>query len=282
MAIRFLFVLVLLLGGSASLLAADKPVIHWLSPNFPPVFIADGPLKRQGYGDQIVRYISEKLPDYRHVPATANLNRTYNQMKIHDGVCSVALFETPERAAFATFSDVAYHVMTNRVVVMNRNLHRFKPYLNAAGEVDIARLLMANDLAVGVVPDRFYSKMINDTLKTIGRPDHMVVIPFNRYGALLDHGRIDYTFGFPAEGYHQFSKLGKAEAFVALPIAGAASFQSGGFSCSDKPLGRKVIAEINRLIATEDLTAVYDAFYEQWLDARSLKDYRKLRAQMER
>ncbi|WP_068306644.1 TIGR02285 family protein [Kordiimonas lacus] len=280
--IRFLCLLGLLVGGSATLWAADKPVIHWLSPNFPPVFIADGPLKRQGYGDQIVRYMSEKLPDYRHVPATANLTRTYNQMKLHDGVCSVALFETPERAAFANFSDDVYHVMTNRVVVMNRNLHRFKPYLNAAGEVDITRLLTASDLAVGVVPDRFYSQLINDTLKAVGMPDNMVVIPFNRYGALLDHGRIDYTFGFPAEAYHQFSKLGKAEAFVALPIAGEARFQSGGFSCSDKPLGRKVIAEINRLIATEEVSAVYDAFYEQWLDARSLKDYRKLRAAMQR
>ncbi len=278
--IRVLCLLVLWASGLPGALSADKPVIHWLNPDFPPVFITSGPQAGHGYGDEIIRYIEDRLPEYQHVPASANLTRIYAQMKTQDSVCSAALFETPERAAFATFSRDVYHVMTNRVVVMKDKAELFTPYLNKDGRIDVFRLVRASHLALGVVPDRFYSSLINDTLNDLGQPDHMVIIPFDRYGALLSHGRIDYTFGFPAEAHHLFRKLGKAGGFTAFPIAGEASVQSGGFSCSDKPVGRAVIARINELIATEDLSTVYDSFYEQWLDARSLNDYRKIRASM--
>jgi len=280
MVLRFLCLVGLLACGFSGAMAVDKPVIHWLNPDFPPVFITSGPQAGHGYGDEIIRYIEDRLPEYQHVPATANLNRIYAQMKTQDGVCSAALFETPDRAAFAAFSHDVYHVMTNRVVAMKEKADVFTPYLNKDGKIDISRLVGASHLAVGVVPDRFYSKLINETLAGLGHPDHMVIIPFDRYGTLLTHGRIDYTFGFPAEAHHLFRKLGKTGGFTAFPIAGEDSVQSGGFSCSDKPIGRAVIARINELIATGDVSAVYDSFYEQWLDARSLQDYRKLRAAM--
>ncbi|MFC4348357.1 TIGR02285 family protein [Kordiimonas lipolytica] len=274
--------LVLMASAWQGLLAADKPTIHWLSPDFPPVFIASGEYEGKGYGDQIVRYVAEKLPEYNHVTVTVNLNRIYAQMKKLDGFCSAALFRTPERTAFATFSDDVYHLMTNRVVVMQRNVGLFAPFLNTDGEIDIAKLVAADHLSLGVVPERFYSQLINETLGKLGAADHMVTIPFDRYGALLLHGRIDYTFGFPAEVNHQFRQLGKPDSFTAFPIAGEESVQSGGFSCSDMPIGRALIGKINAMIAKEDLSGVYDSFYEQWLDARSLKDYRKRRAAMKR
>lgn len=271
-----------MMSGLPGLYAADKPVIHWLNPDFPPVFIASGPHKGRGYGDEIIRYIEDHLPEYKHVSVTANLTRIYAQMTTQDAVCSAALFHTPERAAFATFSQDVYHVITNRVVVMKDKADLFTPYLNRDGNIDISRLVHANHLALGVVPDRFYSELINKTLSGLGKPDHMVIIPFDRYGALLTHGRIDYTFGFPAEAQYLFRKLDRADAFTAFPIAGEANFQSGGVSCSDKPIGRTVIDRINVLIAAEDISSVYDGLYEQWLDARSLKDYRELRAKTQR
>lgn len=267
----------MVLGLAFGAQSDDKPLVYWVANHFPPAYMTEGADKGQGYADKITRYMADRLTNYTHVIASTNLARVQAEMKKRDGVCSASLYHTPEREVFIAFSRDIYRVLANRVIILKEKAEKLAPYRNERGEIDIGGLMAADHLSLGVVPGRYYNAAINGVLETIERGDNLVDIPYDRYGLLLLHGRIDYTFGYVPEASYQFRQQGQQDAFISFPIAGVGRTQKGGFSCSRKPLGQKVIAEIDALLETEDLGAVFEGFYEEWLDAGSLDEYRALR-----
>lgn len=264
-------------SGSLHANSLDKPVIRWFYSDFPPIFITWGPLQGQGYGDKTLAYFRENLPEYQHVATVAALSRSFAKMRKEDGICEPALFKTPEREQFIKFSAPVYAILTNQMVTLKSNIAEFQRHLTPLGHIKLQEVLDRTDLTLGLVAERIYSRRINQELDKSNAAVHRILMPHDRYAQLLLHGRIDYAFGFPAEAHMQFKMNGETNAYTTLPIDGEPSIIDGFIGCSDKPIGRELIAKINRIIDEAGTPPAYQLFYEEWLDPNARSIYRQAR-----
>ncbi|WP_286828771.1 MULTISPECIES: TIGR02285 family protein [Kordiimonas] len=255
--------------------AAAKPTVMWYGGDYPPTFIARGEMKGQGYGDRILDDIIRHTPAYRHVFVRSTFNRGLSALKDRDNACIFGVLKTPEREAFIHYSEPLSSTLPNRVVVRRDRAAIMKPFLNEAGEVVLEKLLASPDLMVGLVTDRFYSPQINARLKTHKSRLPHVEMPEPRYGRLLARGRIDYTFGFPYEAAFKFRELGDPNGFITFPLAGEVRLMDSHIGCADKPLGRQIIADINRAASEAGAPETFRRYFEQWLDVAARADYRR-------
>ncbi len=256
----------------------DKPIIRWYYQSFPPVHITDGPRSGQGFADKALSYLQAQMPDYNHLKVFSSLSRVHGEIRVRNNACHLGLFRTPEREAYAYFSEPMIEVLPNRLVILKDKLPLFEPLLTPAREVDLDRLFKSRGLMYGVETDRVYSPRINAFIDAHTKEDGKVELPNPRFAALLLHGRIDYGFAFAFEATYRFTMLDRADAFTTLPIAGEPELLMNYVGCSKTEFGAEVIAAVNKL--APEFRTVHRGFYEEWLDDRAVADFRAmLRAQ---
>lgn len=248
------------------------PVISWFGGNYPPTFITTGPRRGQGYGDRALEHLFGKMPGFRHVRLETTFNRGLAAMRERDGVCMFGVIRTLERAALYAFSAPVSATLPNRVIMLKSRASAIAPFLNAAGKVMLEDLVLASGLRLGLITERFYSPHINDMLAAHTGGDR-VTLPAPRYGTLLYHRRIDYTFGYPYEAAYQFDDLGAPDAFISFPISGEPALLRAHVACSDTGLGREVIAAIDRAIAEEATRDAIHGYFMEWLDDAAKTDF---------
>ncbi len=253
----------------------DKPVVLWYGGDYPPTFIARGEMKRQGYGDRILKDLMRYTPEYRHEFVPSTFNRGLSALRDRDNACLYGVLKTPEREAFVSYSEPLSSTLPNRVIVRRDRAAIMRPYLNDGGEIVLDSLLSSADLMVGLVTDRFYSPQINAGLKAHKSRMPHVEMPDPRYGRLLARGRIDYTFGFPYEAAFKFRELGDPNGFITFPVAGEVSLMDSHVGCADKPLGRQIIAAVNRAAREAGAPEAFNHYFEQWLDTAARADFRR-------
>lgn len=106
--------------------------------------------------------------------------------------CAIGLFKTPEREAFATFSN-AYYRDRRLVIVSSRSA---SAHLRA--KASFAQLLQDHDLEIGLLDSLSYGSLVDDMLKARGgvrRIEGKIEQVFKMVAA----GRIDYTIASPEE-----------------------------------------------------------------------------------
>ncbi len=81
---------------------------------------------------------------------------------------------------------------------------------------------------------------------------------------LLDKGRVDFVFGYSMEltYYRQLGRL--ADHFTALPTTPEPARQDGYIACSNQPLGHRVIAAIDALLAPDESMLAYIEPLRDW------------------
>ncbi|MEX0300467.1 MAG: transporter substrate-binding domain-containing protein, partial [Kordiimonas sp.] len=225
-------------------------------------------------------FLIERLPDFRHQVLKANVHRAIVEMRENDAVCVAGLFRTPERETFMAFSKPVFRTLPNRLITMKENLKLFKPYIGDEGELDLKAFLQKSGLTAGVIVDRVYSKRINGMLEDYSGNIPKIVSPHPRYSALLQRGRIDYTFGFSYEADFQFKELGIDDAYTSISIAGEAKIVTSGVACSDREVGQTMIKAIDAIIDEYGPNPPYQRFYEEWLDEQALEDTHRYIGQM--
>lgn len=260
--------------------AESKPVIQWFHADFPPVFIIKGPLKGQGYGDKVFAYFMARMPEFEHIVSVTSIRRAFSNIRQQDGICEPALFKTPEREKFMHFSKPLYYLLSNQMVTLKSRFPTFKRYINHDGAIDLEQLLTRTDLNIGIVAERLYSTRINAALAAHDATLKKVHMPHHRFARLLSRGRIDYTFGFPAEATFQFKLNQNPTDYITVPVKGETNIVAGHIACSDMPLGHEVIKAVNRIASEAGPTPSYWQFYEDWLDENAKKNLHQARLKL--
>ncbi len=266
---------------SADIAPPEKPEIMWYFIDFPPAYINKGPYKDQGYADKTFQYIIDRMPQYRHTKMQSNFPRALHAVQDQSHACHTGLLRTPEREQYVYYSDPIGPTVPNRLLILQKNMHRFTPHLGASGELLLGSLMRSGDLRVGIINGRFYSHNINRELERFRGSNKIVKVPYEMSANLLLRNRIDYTFSWLAEAAYLFRKVEDEkpnktrDTYTLLPISGEPTVRYGLFSCRRNAFGKQVVDDMNTIIRAKSSAAIFEKFYTDWLDDDALKLYKQ-------
>lgn len=248
--------------------ASAKDTITWyLDPSFPPAHIPSGRYAGQGLNDRELRWLIEQLPQFDHVIVDSTAARTWHEIGHADARCSPAALKTPEREKTAVFSTPALQSWGLMVMVRQDRLAATHSVRGPSETIDLARLFASGSLRGAVNEGRSYGPVI-DPLLSVAKAQKSVQPVSDSLQALrmVTAGRADYVLGYSYElGY--FRKIdGSDEPIVILPIEGVNRYSAAYAACSDKPVGRAVIASVNEALARENGPPPYMQDAKQWLN----------------
>jgi uncharacterized protein (TIGR02285 family) len=290
---RLAIVGVALLASAGIARAEDaRPTVTWVMAVPPPIHIVS-PSGATGYADQTLAWFTERLPGFRHEVIGANSNRLQEMIAAADGVCGGAMLKTPEREATIQFSRPVYWMLPNRLIVSAERPAALDAHLDAQGEVDLPALLADRSFTGGVQQGRSYSPEID---RALAGAAGLVSIRGPGHFDMLASGRFDWTIGFPIEGFYWARRLenspektdfladlgGTNLAYLSRPIAGNTALMPGYIGCSKGPIGRRVIAELDRLIEAAGPNPPWLRFYLAWLDGSDRAEYLQAREALPR
>lgn len=259
----------------------NPPQIEWMVADFPPVTIPSGPDKGTGFFDRVTSLLSVHLPQYKHLNRVANYQRIINEIKHGENVCCPALYKTEEREKFIAFSMPAMIVLPNSVIIRTTDKHKFTPYLNQEGEVNLGKLLENEQLLLGVSNGRKYSGGIDAVLSRHLGDKHVLVRSgqdvFQGLFSMLQNGRVDFILGYPAEAGYAASRISVVEDIQAIPIAeNKIAYTLGYVGCSKTEKGEEIIRAVNAVLREKRESAEYIGYYDSWLDVSTRDKYRKM------
>ena len=259
----------------------DKELV-WYHPNFPPSNFVDGLMEGLGYNDQTEKYIAAQLKQYQHKFVVASYQRIIHSLKYAQG-CVVGIYKSEQRKKDLLFSLPYLLTFPNGLIVKEKEVDKFKPYLNDKGFISIKALLANQKLFAGISGGRQYKGAIDNALLASSANNNIITSSnkdvFSGLLQMLDKNRIDYLFGFPEElEYH--TSLGVLDHKMKfIPIDEKPRFLKTYIACSNNAWGIKTIAEINQLLLTIRSEEKFLRFYQFWLDFDSKKRHRSLTQQ---
>jgi len=256
--------LVLCLPGAA---LAEQSVT-WITHPMPPAFIAEGPDAGQGVGDLQLRFLIRHLSRYGHHVQRSSFARIWTQMAQLDGVCAQSVFISPERRRVAVFTRRALREVGYRLYARTGAVAKFAPYLTPAGEIDFARLAQGAPMQGAYYATRLLPDPIVDPTRAAGAQTVLQSAQSTRQLLqLLDAGRIDF---FLAVG-NEVSYVHRDD-MTNYVIHNVPAFNDVYIACSDKPIGRSVIAQIDDLQSRDDLWAEFVEPMKRWHTAAEVEE----------
>lgn len=273
----------LLLGLSCMTATAQADSIVWLGAEFPPMYMTQGPHAHQGYMNTLFAYLQQALPQHNFSESVTPWPRVMHMAEQGGPYCLLAAFKTPEREAFLRFSKPYGYLLPLGLVVSQEQTALIAPYLDAAGHVQLERLLENPQIRPGIASGRSYGSLIDNLLKSSHSAEHSGFARIHQGEStsalfnMLDRRRIDYTFSYPNEMVY-FTASHQQLRFY--PIAGNDQLLPGRLSCTRSPETDWVFRELNRVLNGNGHQAVFKASYERWLPDYLLEHYHRQLAQL--
>ena len=131
------------------LMAQDnRPVVHWVRMDLPPLHFLRGPLKNQGVMDLPAIQLQKKLTQYRHQDLLAHMVRVYTYSK-KATVCSCGALKTKERLQkyYFTKGPIANH-FARSAVIRREDQKKVTPFITN-GRLNLVRLAKESDMRIG-------------------------------------------------------------------------------------------------------------------------------------
>lgn len=266
---------VALLGLLPAPVAWALPTLTWAMREFPPLTIFDGPQKGQGAVDQMLAQLTQAMPGYQHKFVRVNRARGIQMLKETRLTCDPTLLWTAERASFAAFSVRAFATQSNGLIIRAQDQDLFTPWLHE-GSVNLAALLKAGNLQVGIVPGRSYGQAVDAML---GQAPAQVLVP--HYGndastnllQMEQLGRLHAFLGYWTEARYLAAQQGIDPATLRyLPIQGDSRYKFTYVACSNTPEGHQAIDSINARLKALRQTSL-PLLYARWLDSGQQREY---------
>ena len=242
--------------------AGGADAVHWIENDAPPFHITSGPYAGQGGGDVGIPGLFAALKEFDHQLDYAPPARLWYEMSHNDAVCAFPVGRTEERTKIAVFSERALVVPGFSIITTDDRLPLFERYRGAGGAIDLARLAAAVDLVGGYVDSRPYPVAIAELIHNPGR--QLAIQAASQAPPLyrqMSARRLDFVFSAAAEAYYYNKTLSPSEHFVTLPIHNVPAAVGTYFACSNGPVGRAVMARINKVMAED---AVWQSVVEPW------------------
>jgi uncharacterized protein (TIGR02285 family) len=252
----------------------EKTKLTWMTIDWAPAWIHEGPLKGLGYAQTIERMLRERLTDYEHHDRAINNVRIYSVLQNRESCFAASSYQgsdlPPEKKRGVIWSAPTYiffyhGIIARPGVVSKIQNHAKNGYVNFES-------LIADDSIIGAFqPRRSYSQWLNPILEDEEKTKHLfkwsgdTQITESMF-RLMRANRIDYFVDYVIMlKYHQAS-TGTPSKYVYFPIEEHKNILGlGAIACSDTPLGRKVIAEINEILEDIRQTPEVREANRRWL-----------------
>jgi uncharacterized protein (TIGR02285 family) len=267
----------LLLGVFAALCAVADPV-NWVGTDLPPMTMSQGEHERQGYIDDIYKYLVEAMPQHSLQEEIVPLSRVMHMAQRGGPTCMSILFQTPEREAFLRFTSPYGYLYPIGVVMRASDQGQFAQYITKSGNFTLDKALQDARMKLGVASGRSYGAKIDSLVKPMVAASagniHQIfqVDSTNVLLNMLGRQRFDYMFAFPSE-VEFFA--GPSNGLRFYPIEGNSELLPGRFSCTKSQETDRVFADVSRLVHDRKVQPVFIAAYERWLPQYLIKPYRQ-------
>jgi uncharacterized protein (TIGR02285 family) len=260
-----LLALLLIAVPSTALQAGE--VVTWMTSDNPPTYIYSGEFAGQGIGEQAISMLIGALPDYQHRVLQASPARIWYQMAHSDDSCAFGGLRNEEREKIVIYSNRPIIVPGFRLLVLASRLDVFKPVMTQDGEIDLDVLARQESMVGGHIATRLHLSPIDEFINDPTRRVRLEKMPeAAQLFALLQAGRIDFSFISALELPYYARKSHTTSKFVALPIKGSSRYVKGYLYCSKSPLGQSVITRIDALLADDRQWAAFLAPLRQWVE----------------
>lgn len=258
------FFLALSLGSAAAAEAGDH--ITWLHPEFPPSYIGLGEFEGQGYLDQQLAVLQKLLPGFTHSTVTAPLTRIWHELPRGDGVCFLGAAITEERLKLGQFSKRGIYTPIIQLAMRAEEAEHLRPYLNAAGEVELDKLKYASDLEGAYTDKATYGPAIDDFISDQRERTVFLnkVVEMRHPFTLLERGRTDFIFVWPEQLTFYKRSTHSDLATVSFRIAGSSDAQPYYVACSKGAVGDKAITRIDAVLAQPEAWHDFVAPLKSW------------------
>jgi uncharacterized protein (TIGR02285 family) len=259
--------------------------VHWYYNDFPPYFITSGSYQGMGSGDQQMKILIQRLPQFRHERVLASHSRAVEMMKGQTNVCHTALFKTPERAAEMEYSVPILQNLSNGFITLRTRFNQLKPFLDEQGQLRLNDFLNDGTYRVGIVAGRSFGAGVDGVLKKHLGQKSVVVVTSNdglasRLLKLITQREYDAVISYSYELQYvvRHLKLNPRD-FVFIPIVEQVPLQPIYVACSKSEFGKQVIAAINLALSDSSTKHDIESAYRFWLDEESAARWDRLRVQ---
>lgn len=248
-----------------SLLAGD--VIHWLTADNPPIYIYRGGEAGRGVGDQQLAFLQNLLPEYEHRTIQADSARISYALEHDDAVCVLGALKSFERERVAQFSNRPNIVPGYRLLILADRRAYFSAFLTEQGEIDLGLLASNDHLRGAYVAGRPQFGSVEDFIKSPERKTSLEKMPQAApMTNLLAARHIDFAFAPGFEINYLVRRETAPDRFLAIPIHGMPALIRNYVACSDRPIGRRIIAQINQIIDDDQKWPSFLAPLAAWDD----------------
>ncbi len=261
--------------GCLALVAAVAPAraaeeLLWLKASWAPVFVEQG----DGFGDSALNWLQQNLAEYRHADRFLPLPRLQLALADLPHACTASLARNPVREAQFLFSRDFLRMPGLAVVVRPGSLAALAPYGDARQGIDLPRLVRDAGLDGVINENRSYGAALDPVLQAVPPERLKRLTRASTMVAMLAAERVDWVLLYPFEASWQARKLRPEPAIAALPILGQRPVIASGIACARSDFGRRVIAQVDALIAAHPsrpwqaaLNALLDAETRARMDA---------------
>ena len=280
---RIAILLIALLCGLPGLARADR--IIWLNSEFPPMAMSQGPQAKQGYINVLASFLADALPQHQFGEQVVPWQRAMHIAERGGPYCLLAAFQTPEREAFLRFSKPYGYVFPLGLVTRRAQREVFADYLNADGQIQLARLLQDQHLRPGIASQRSYGSLIDNLLKSASDSQGAAISQIHQSEStsglfsMLDHQRIDYTFSYPGELVYFASRHQDLQFYL---IEGNDRLLPGRLSCTRSPQTDRAFADLTGILETNRHQDVLRSSYERWLPNDLIEPYQRMLKELPR
>ncbi|WP_419779389.1 TIGR02285 family protein [Maridesulfovibrio sp.] len=259
---RIIYTVLILILSTYQTALCDEDTIVWYHADYPPGSICKGPLKGKGYHDQFMKSLRDKLPEYTHTYRVANYSRIAKQLSISNGCC-ITIYKTKERLKYIEYTQPTILGLTNGVHILTKNLYKFKPFINPAGQISIIDLLENTNLRMGISKGRRYTGVLDDWIEKNAGSNNLYTYYkkdiFEGLIKLLEAERnVDFVIGHPQEISWLLKQGIVEDKFLFIPIKELNPYSIAYIGCTKNKWGKKVVSKINKL-----LNHTYDPDYIQ-------------------
>lgn len=289
--VNYLFLLSLMMTVSGFFISAayadEKPLIEWFISDSAPLTIAKGQYKNQGYGDEAYHRIRDKLTSYSHQRYIVTLGHAQNAIKHHEQVCAYDLLKTAKREKTMIFSKPIYPVLPLGAISLAS--HNITELVDNEGYFMLSKLADNEDFVLGLAANRSYGEALDSQLLMIKKGRNALSQTGNNLVtglfSMMQLNRVDASLGYASEAQYltlinanKTDNINKKISKVLYyPIKGQPALLSGYVACNRSEFGRQVIAMVNKLIDSNDITMISQT-YEKWLPKNVIPLYQKLTA----
>jgi uncharacterized protein (TIGR02285 family) len=252
--------LVLVVGSFSQPLHAEQ--LTWLTRDWPPAYISQGPQQGQGTFDLLTEDLIRELPQYQHKIKLTSLSAREQKMQLEQPYCFFGAIKTPEREKYLHYSDVAF--LTHGVKLFMLTDSPLNLRLPAEQPVNLVDLMQQPDIVGITEKKRTYPSAVQKLIEK----QRLALVDVNESSTstlqILAQKRADYVIEFQDRIEYLAQKLPSKVQLRQREIQGENVIEPVYVACRKTAGADAQIVAINQALARLRPTALYQQHMLRW------------------